>query len=179
VFAAGAWPVTELQITSIGPPHELHADGVVAQMMRHLIEQATHVRDELQQIIAHSNDGGERAQRKLRDKLQQAGTVCGRRIVACNLTPGKRGRYQMRMMFWSGWNRDKDREIGPDHKIPKRPWICLWYTEGQRPRASQGRVAARDAEGARIVSVRALSRRLHEPDLPERAVAGDHTAHVG
>ena len=52
-----------------------------------------------------------------------------RRIVACNLTPGKKGRYSARLMFWSGWDRDRDREIAAGDKMPARPWICLWYVE--------------------------------------------------
>ena len=117
--------MTDLQITSVGPPPELHADRVVGLMMGHLIEQAMHVRDALQHTIAHATDGGERAQRKLQEKLKAAGTVLGRRIVACNLTPGKKGRYSARLMFWSGWDRDRDREIAAGDKMPARPWICL------------------------------------------------------
>jgi hypothetical protein len=131
VFDTGAWPVSELAITSVGPPPALHADRVVGQMAGHLIEQAAHIRGELQQIIAHSNDGGPRAQRKLREKLLQAGTVMGRRIVACNLVTAKKGRYSARLCFWSGWDRDRDCEIEPGDRIPPRPQVCLWYVEIQ------------------------------------------------
>jgi hypothetical protein len=45
------------------------------------------------------------------------------------LTPGKRGRYTIRLVFWSGWDKAFDREIGADDPLPGRPWLCLWYTE--------------------------------------------------
>jgi hypothetical protein len=121
--------MTELQISSIGPPPPLHADRVVGLMMGHIIKQAAHIHDELQSLIAHANDGGPRAQKKLQERLLRAGEVMGRRIVACDLEPAKRGRYHMRLCFWSGWDRDKDREIEPSHKVPRRPWVCLWYVE--------------------------------------------------
>ena len=110
--------MTELAISSVGPPHPLHADRVIALMTRHLVDRARHIRDALKDIAFNANDGSPPAQHKLAQRLIKAGTVLGHQTVCTGLSPGKRGRYTIRMLFWSGWDKARDREIGVDDPLP-------------------------------------------------------------
>ena len=69
--------MTELAISSVGPPHPLHADRVIALMTRHLVDRARHIRDALKDIAFNANDGSPRAQQRLAQRLGRAGTVLG------------------------------------------------------------------------------------------------------
>jgi hypothetical protein len=117
------------QIRSLGLPHQLHADRVIALMMKYLVTQSAHIRDTLQEIAYNASDGSPKAQRRLEQKLRRAGLVLGHPTVATGLKPGKRGRYVIRLVFWSGYDNSRDCEIAVDDPMPSRPWICLWYAE--------------------------------------------------
>jgi hypothetical protein len=121
--------MTEPQINSVGPPPDLHARRVINEMMQHLSEQAARLRDVLQGAIATSADGSPRAQARLQERLRNAGSVLGRRVVATSLRSGKRGKFELLLHFWSGWDRAHDREILIGDKVPPKPWIVLWHTE--------------------------------------------------
>jgi hypothetical protein len=76
------------EIRSIGLPHPIHADRVVAEMMHRLAHDRARMLDTLQAIVAASSDGSPKAQRKLQKRIEQVDGVLG----TC-LEPGKRGQY--------------------------------------------------------------------------------------
>jgi hypothetical protein len=98
-------------------------------MMRRLVEQSAHIRDALKDVTFRSpRDGSPRAQRWIEERLRQAGMVLGHPTVSTGLKPGKRGVYEICVLFWSGYDKHRDREIGIGDALPSRPWLALWYT---------------------------------------------------
>jgi hypothetical protein len=114
--------MTNLEIHSVRAPPELHANRVVANMMRHLAERHAEV---WQVIIAitkdpMARDGNARAQKKLEAKVKAAGAAW------TDLIPGKRGKYKLFIASWVGWNpATNSRILTPGDGIDE-PW--LWLT---------------------------------------------------
>jgi hypothetical protein len=62
-------------------------------------------------------------------RIEAAGTTLGRRRranVKTLLKPGKRGKYKILVMFWAGWDRDREEEIKVGDPIPERPQLVYW-----------------------------------------------------
>ena len=120
--------MSALEIQSAGPPPERHADRIVGQMLGHLAKQVAHLPDTVRAVVHNSKDGGPRAQRRMVSRLEEAGKVNGRKVIVAGagLRPGKRGKYELRLVFWTGWDPTRDREIGPGDPVPDKPWIVLW-----------------------------------------------------
>jgi hypothetical protein len=54
--------VTAFEIQSIGPPHEIHADRVVGEMLRDLARKRAHLQDAIAEEFRNARDGNPRAQ---------------------------------------------------------------------------------------------------------------------
>jgi hypothetical protein len=85
-------------IQSVGAPPERHADRVVAEMMRRLAEKRARSWPEIIAAILKSSDGSPKAQRKMEERVKQAGA-----IYTC-LEPGKRSKYQFAFCDMTGWD---------------------------------------------------------------------------
>jgi hypothetical protein len=117
-------------IQTVGAPPERHADRVTAEMMRYLAAQSAHIRETVREIVrATLDDGGPRGQQRMCQRIEAAGTTLGRRRranVRTILKPGKRGKYKILVMFWAGWDRDREQEIKVGDPIPERPQLVYW-----------------------------------------------------
>jgi hypothetical protein len=122
VPAAGAWPMSDLQIQSVGAPHALHADRIVANMLRQLAEENAVLWALVHGITRDpfARDGNPRAQAKLEAKVRAAGadyTI---------LETGKRGRYRLSVYAFTGWDPIRDQRITVDDEPPEKPWLTYW-----------------------------------------------------
>jgi hypothetical protein len=113
----------ELAISSIGAPHEIHANRVVANMMRHFAKRHVATWELITAITKNplARDGNARAQGKLEAKVQAAGAAWK------HLEPGKRGKYRLIVSSWVGWNPSTDSRILSAEDEIERPWLALDY----------------------------------------------------
>jgi hypothetical protein len=121
--------LTDLEIQSVGAPHAIHADRVVANMMRHLSLRHAVLWELVDKITkgGYVRDGNPRAQGKLRDQIKAGGASFVR------LTPGKRGKYKLLVSDLVGWNPNSDRLIAVGDQVPEKPWLAnmIHTIEGQ------------------------------------------------
>jgi hypothetical protein len=112
--------MNELAISSIGAPHELHADRIVANMLKHFAQQNAKMWDVIHSITKGPfvRDGNPRAQKKLAERVKTAGAEW------VQLTPGKRGRYRLSIYAMVGWNPNTDSIIEVGDTIPPKPWLA-------------------------------------------------------
>jgi hypothetical protein len=118
--------MTVLEIQSFGAPPPQHADRVIGQMLGRLAEQVAHLPDTIRAVVHNSKDGGPRAQQRMASRLEEAGKVNGCKNIIAMLRPGKRGKYEIRLVFWTGWDPARDCEIGPGDHVPGKPWVAVW-----------------------------------------------------
>jgi hypothetical protein len=80
----------------------------------------------------HVRDGNPRAQARLEAKVKRLGAL------KINLTPGKRGRYKLKIYSFAGWDPQRDAGIRLGDPIPEKPWmgVILYVVRGK----GQGRV---------------------------------------
>jgi len=107
-----------LEIQSVGPPPERHADRVVAEMMREVAKNHATLWDEIQLVIVDSRGGSPKAQRKLAERIKRAGAL------HTKLWPGKRGKYEIMIYDFTGYDPSRNKEIGDGDPIPEKPWIA-------------------------------------------------------
>jgi hypothetical protein len=112
--------VTAFEIQSIGPPHEIHADRVVAEMLRDLARKRAHLQDAVAAEFRNARDGNPRAQQKMAARMLAAGAA------EVKLEPGKRGRYSLFFYEWAGWDPIRDQAICVGDPIPEKPWSA-WH----------------------------------------------------
>ena len=105
-------------IRSVGLPPERHADRVVAEMMREVAKTHFMLWETIKEVIAASRGGSPKAQRKLAERILRAGAI------HTKLWPGKRGKYEILIYDFTGFDPSRDAEIGPDDPIPEKPWIA-------------------------------------------------------
>jgi hypothetical protein len=74
-----------------------------------------------------ARDGNPRAQAKLEAKIKSLGAL------ETGLIPGKRGRYELRIHSFAGWDPQRNAVIKPGDPIPEKPWICtmLYVVRGE------------------------------------------------
>jgi hypothetical protein len=115
--------MTALEIQSIGAPHELHANRVVGNMMRHFAKRHAATWELIISVTKdpHARDGNARAQRKLQSKIEAAGAAW------THLDPGKRGKYRLTVSSWVGWNPSSDSRILTAEDEIEKPWLALDY----------------------------------------------------
>jgi hypothetical protein len=121
--AAVSMPVPP-EIQSIGPPHPIHTDRIIAAILRSMAEQHARVWETIYDIThdPHIRDGNPKAQARLEAKVRAAGADC------TVLIPGKRGRYTLYINSLCGWDPTIGKLIEPDTPLPPKPWIsCLIY----------------------------------------------------
>jgi hypothetical protein len=104
-------------IRSLGLPPERHADRIVAEMLREVARTHSTLWDAIEEVVAVSRGGSPKAQRKLAERILRAGAI------HTKLWPGKRGKYQIMIYDFTGFDPSRDAEIGPDDPIPEKPWI--------------------------------------------------------
>jgi hypothetical protein len=77
-----------------------------------------------------ARDGNPRAQAKLEAKIKNLGAL------QTDLIPGKRGRYELRVHSFAGWDPQRNAVIEPGDPIPEKPWICtmLYIVRGEGQR---------------------------------------------
>jgi hypothetical protein len=121
-----------IEIQSVGPPHEIHADRVVALMLRDLAKKRAQVEQAISVAIGNSKDGNPRAQAKMAERIRRAG------VEHVTLVPGKRGKYTIRIDELTGWDPICDREIGIDSPIPEKPWISCRVTIAEKGGRGRG-----------------------------------------
>jgi hypothetical protein len=91
-------------------------------MLRIMVQKHAHVREIIWETIKKSSDGSPKAQKKMEARVLTAGAT------QTHLYPGKRGRYQLHIYDWTGWDPAEDKEIGPKDPIPPKPWIVCWFS---------------------------------------------------
>jgi len=106
------------EIQSLGLPPERHADRVVAEMMREVAKTHISVWDTISEVIKDSRGGSPKAQRKLAERILRAGAAYTK------LWPGKRGKFEIMIYDFTGFDPSRDAEIGSDDPIPEKPWIA-------------------------------------------------------
>jgi hypothetical protein len=140
--------VTAPEIQSVGLPHFLHADRVVAEMLRDLAKKRAQIEMAVGAAIDNSKDGNPRAQTKMAERMRRAGAE------HVSLTPGKRGKYTLQIWQWIGWDPIRDQEIRIDTPIPEKPWLAFHVLHVET--RGRGRGLADIAEGP--ITHHALSR---------------------
>jgi hypothetical protein len=101
---------------------EIHADRVVAEMLRWIVAERQQRMTALRGILGSTPDANPQDQQRLADKLQRLG---GGFFSLVTLTKsGKRGRYEIKILALDGWNRDTRKLIFVRDEIPQRPQLA-------------------------------------------------------
>jgi hypothetical protein len=139
-----------LEIQSIGPPPEQHADRIVAAMLRDLAKKRAQVELAVLAAIENSKDGNPKAQAKMAERIRQAGAEY------VSLQPGKRGKYTIMIQQMIGWDPIRDQEIRVESPIPAKPWVACHIAIIE----AKGRGRTPDGGGAPVLLIthHALSR---------------------
>lgn len=111
-------------IQSIGLPSELHADRVVAGMLREMVEAHVVRMEACKWIVGHMPDGNSRAQAKIAKAIEDRG---GPFVLKVFVRPGKRGRYSLDIYSVDGWDAERRDTITADDAIPEKPWLACMH----------------------------------------------------
>jgi hypothetical protein len=110
-------------ITSLGLPPEKHADRIVAEMLRIIAAKRAECWPKLHAVLdGRVADGNPAAQQRLLNKMKAA---VHNFLLGSHLTPGKRGRYTIRLICLDGWNAESSDLIREIDAIPAKPWIAV------------------------------------------------------
>jgi hypothetical protein len=115
--------MTALEIQSVGPPPEKHADRTTAEMLRRLAKDHARLWAAISEIVDNSRDGNPHAQQKIAAKIRAAAAV------HVTLKPGKRGRYMLLAFSYVGWDPARDAVITLADPIPPKPWVANVFHE--------------------------------------------------
>jgi hypothetical protein len=89
-------------------------------MLRHLVVQRAAILPAIAAVVEQSSDGGPRGQRRMQERIDRLG------ILYSDLTPGKRGVYELAFYDLTGWDVSRDAEIKAGDPLPEKPWlVCL------------------------------------------------------
>src|SRR5215831_8140952 len=147
-----------LEIKSVGPPPERYADRVVAEMMRDMAKQHATLWDAIHDVVKTSRGGSPKAQRKLAERIKRAGAY------RTFLTEGKRGRFEILIYDFTGYDVARDAEITGDDLIPEKPWISCNASVLTSPGNGQDVIKVH-ARPLLFISVHALSRMAQRLDM--------------
>jgi hypothetical protein len=113
------------RIQSAGLPPELHANRVVGEMLRWIsrTRKERHVR--IREMLHSTPDGNARAQQKVVAKIREMTKPF---LIGATLTPGKRGRFQLRLVSVDGWDPTRHDVILGNVAIPHLPWLACTVT---------------------------------------------------
>jgi hypothetical protein len=130
-----ALEINSPEITSVGLPHSIHADRIIGLMLQQMVQRHAKLWTTIRAVAEdrRARDGNPRAQAKLEAKIKSLGALM------TGLIPGKRGRYELRIHSFAGWDPQRDAVIKPGDPIPEKPWICtmLYVVQGE----GQGRIS--------------------------------------
>jgi hypothetical protein len=117
-------------IQSVGPPPQLHADRVVAEMLRWLVDVRAGMDERFWQEVANGSFGNPLGQQRVVERLRRAG---GRFISHCNLQPAKRCRFKLTLVEIDVWDPASDERV--DAVLPDKPWLAMVTTsiKGEGP----------------------------------------------
>jgi hypothetical protein len=126
------------EINSSGAPPERHADRVVADMMRLIIEAHGAILGAIHAAFKDRSDGNPIGQQRMVKRIKDS---AGGLLFDCILTPGKRGRYELILTDCAGWNPitgctvragwnivEGEAEDDETRAIPDRPWLACRVT---------------------------------------------------
>jgi hypothetical protein len=115
--------MTMPEIQSLGLPPERHADRVVLEMLKVIAATRRKTWPRIHDILRRSPDGNPKAQAKMLEKLKVA---AGPFIVGAELTPGKRGRYELHLLDTMVWNPETGDVVpSKDMIVPETPWLAF------------------------------------------------------
>jgi hypothetical protein len=143
------------KITSIGRPPELHADRVVAAMLRQIVKHRHKISDSIAAMKKDIGvrDGNPKAQHKMVERLHRAAWPF---VVTARLEPGKRGRYSLTLYTMEVWDPATDTIIGEDDRIPDAPWLA--FTQMEFIHRGRGRPVEKNGGFLLFLTHHALSR---------------------
>jgi hypothetical protein len=98
----------------------MYADRIVAEMLRAIVRKNHDVIQKIGEIFSSCPDGNPEAQNKMMRKAKEA---CGPFLLAGLLKPGKRGRYQAKLITVQGWDAKLKDPILKEDAIPDKPWL--------------------------------------------------------
>jgi hypothetical protein len=117
-------------IKSLGPPPEMYADRIVAEMMRYIVAAQTKRWKDIEAIITEvtlrRSDGNPGGQAKLAKRIKKAGQAF---IFDVFLEPGKRGKYVLHILDVSGFDPADKSCIMNVTDIPEKPWLSCNATK--------------------------------------------------
>jgi hypothetical protein len=140
------------EINSIGLPHAIHADRIIGLMLQQMVKRHAELWATIRAVAEdrRARDGNPRAQAKLEARIKSLGALM------TSLIPGKRGRYELRIHSFAGWDPQRDAVIKPGDPIPEKPWICtLLYVVRSE---GQGRISHGSSSPVLFVTHHSLSR---------------------
>jgi hypothetical protein len=140
------------RIQSAGLPPEIHANRVVGEMLRWVAATRQDRHTRIKEFLDRAPDGNPRAQGKILARIKQ---IVGPFIISARLTPGKRGRYEIRLVTIDAWDPARCNVILSDKaEIPRLPWLacCVVWIEGK------GRYRCEETFAHPFVTHHALSR---------------------
>jgi hypothetical protein len=133
------------RIDSVGAPPERHADRVVADMMRLIIEAHAGILGAIHAAFKDRSDGNPVGQQRMVRRIKDSGAGL---LFDCILKPGKRGHYELTLTDCAGWNPitghtiragwnivEGEAEDDDTCAIPEKPWLACRVTHIE----SQGR----------------------------------------
>src|SRR6516165_10034349 len=88
-------------IASVGPPPEMHADRVVAEMLHWLVEIRAEMWKGFWRAVEIGSFGNPVGQQRAVDRMRRAG---GRFLMQCHLEPAKRCRYTITIVELTVWD---------------------------------------------------------------------------
>jgi hypothetical protein len=126
------------KIDSVGAPPERHANRVVADMMRLIIEAHAGILGAIHAAFRDGSDGNPLGQQRMVRRIKDS---AGGLLLDCVLMPGKRGRYKLILIDCAGWNPitgrairagwhiiEGDAEDDDTLSIPDKPWLSCRIT---------------------------------------------------
>jgi len=140
-----------LEIKSVGPPPERYADRVVAEMMREMAKTHATLWDTIHDVVKTSRGGSPKAQRKLAERIKRAGAY------RTFLDEGKRGKFEIMIYDFTGYDIAHDAEIRRGDRIPDKPWISCNLSVLTSPGNGRDMIEVH-ARPILFISVHALSR---------------------
>jgi hypothetical protein len=144
------------QIQSIGEPPERHADRVVGEMIRWLIQARARIWPNFWKAVGAGNFGNPVGQQRTVARMRTAGHPF---LTGIELEPAKRCRYSLAIGEIEGFDPDRQMSIDDEDaldRLPGRPWLAVRFTylEGKGPGRKPGIEEIRPL----LVSHHALSR---------------------
>jgi len=140
-------------IQSLGLPPARHADRVVAEMMRDLAKKHATLWDEISTVVCtcKGGAGSPRAQTRLGERIKQAGAY------HTKVYSGKRGKFEIVIYDFVGFDPGRDAEIRAGDPIPPKPWIACNVSILESPGRGRNEIRV-DSRPLLFITCHAMSR---------------------